>query len=78
MRYNHRLKILKGYNLDTLERQYREYLNSIQDRYGGNFNVSQWIELFDSGKSVPNIHMFIFIEDYMDDEEYNKKFPPVI
>jgi len=71
-KYNHELRILKGYHIKELELQYKQYLNSIQDKFGDSFNVSTWFELFDEGKGRPLIHMFITVEDYMNEKEYEE------
>lgn len=71
-KYNHELKIIRGYKIEDIEKEYKEYLNSIQDKYGDSFNVFTWFELFDTKKPVPYIHMFVTIEDYMNQEEYEK------
>ena len=74
-KYNHEVKILREYDPNELEKKFKEYTDSVQERYGDSFNLSHWVELFDDGSGFPMIHMFIFMEEYMSDEEYNKKYP---
>ena len=74
-KYNHEVKILVSYHPEELEKQFKEYVNSVQEKYGDSFNLSHWVELFNDGTIHPLIHMFIFMEEYMSDEEYDKKYP---
>ena len=76
-KYNHEVKIIRSRLPDEIERQFKEYVVSVQEKYGDSFNLSHWVELFNDGQILPVIHMFIFMEEYMSDEEYNKKYPEI-
>jgi len=76
-KYNHEVKIIISHLPVEIEKQFKEYVDSVQERYGDSFNLSHWVELFNDGEGFPMIHMFIFMEEYMSDEEYNKKYPEI-
>jgi len=74
----HELKILAGFNPTELEAQFKDYADSVQERFGDAFNLSHWVELAqheEDGFPKPLIYIFIYVEEYMSDEEYYKKYP---
>jgi len=77
-KYTHELKILVGFKPRELEAQFKDYVNSVQERFGDAFNLSHWVELAqheENGFPKPLIYIFIYVEEYMSDEEYYKKYP---
>lgn len=73
-KYNHEMKIITGWSNQSIETKYKEYMDSIQDKYGDAFNADKWVKFFTHYNSpgTPLIYLFIFIEDYMNEEEYEE------
>ena len=70
-----RIKIITGYNIDKLEERFNDYMKQVDEELGEGVSVSYWVEIAEEGRGVRplnKIHMFIFVEQYMTKEEYEK------
>jgi len=71
----HELKILTGYVLKKLEKEFKEYMDEVEERLGEGINVSTWFELAEHKENdfpLPLIHIFINVEQYMTKEEWDE------
>jgi hypothetical protein len=65
--YHHEMKIIKDFNMESVQKKYKKYMDSIEDKYSTDFNVSHWIKLV--GREI---WLFLFVENYSDDDDLEK------
>jgi len=69
------MKIITGYNTEKLEENFNIYMKQVDEEFGEGISVSYWVEIAEEGRGMRplnKIHIFIYVEQYMTKEEYEK------